>query len=315
MRIDSSPWMRALRALAPRPGPAGRVVARIRGGLGNQLFCYAAARRLAIVNDAELVLDDVTGFVRDTDYRRRCALHHFRIPARSATTAERLEPFERYRRGVLKLVSRRLPYARRLYLEQEGLDFDERLLHLRVREVLYLDGLWQSEGYFKDVEHTIREDLRPVTPADAASRRMADLVRASEGVAVHVRWFDPPGSASANNLPADYYWRALAHVRQHVASPHFYLFSDDPEAARRMLTLPDGQVTLVAHHQEDDNGFADLWLMTHCRHFITANSTFSWWGAWLGETPGSIVVAPSCRTYGKSAWGFRGLVPPGWLQL
>src|SRR6267154_4898422 len=83
-------------------GPVKKVIARMRGGLGNQLFCYAAARRLALVNDAELVIDDVTGFARDRQYRRRYALDRFRIAARKATPAERLEPFERYRRGLMK---------------------------------------------------------------------------------------------------------------------------------------------------------------------------------------------------------------------
>ena len=79
-----------------------KVIARIKGGIGNQLFCYAAARRLALVNNAELVIDDITGFVRDRHYNRKYALDHFHIPCRKATPAERLEPFERYRRGVMK---------------------------------------------------------------------------------------------------------------------------------------------------------------------------------------------------------------------
>ena len=80
-----------------------RVIARIKGGLGNQLFCYAAARRLALVNNAELVIDDVTGFVRDHQYCRQYMLDRFQIPVRKATPSERLEPFERYRRGVHKV--------------------------------------------------------------------------------------------------------------------------------------------------------------------------------------------------------------------
>ena len=110
-----------------------KIITRIKGGLGNQLFCYAAARRLALVNSAELVIDDVTGFVRDHNYRRRYALDHFHIPARKATPAERLEPFERYRRGLMKWSSRRKQFAERRYVEQEGEDFDHRLLALKVK--------------------------------------------------------------------------------------------------------------------------------------------------------------------------------------
>lgn len=82
-----------------------QVVVRIMGGLGNQLFCYSAARRLAVANGAELVLDDVSGFTRDRRYRRRFMLQQFGIPCRHATAAERLEPLARYRRGLARWLS------------------------------------------------------------------------------------------------------------------------------------------------------------------------------------------------------------------
>ena len=269
-----------------------KIITRIKGGLGNQLFCYAAARRLALINNAELVIDDVTGFVRDRQFRREYALGHFHIPVRKATPVERLEPFERYRRGVMKWLSRRKPFAKRRYLEQEGQDFDARLLALPVKENLYLDGLWQSERYFKDVEQTIRADLRIIPPTDAVNQRMADEIRNSHAVALHVRWFDAPGSATSQNASTDYYHRAIALMEEKIESPHYYLFSDDPSAARAKLTLPEGRVTFVSHNSGDKNAYADLWLMTQCQHFITANSTFSWWGAWLNPAPDKIVVAP-----------------------
>ncbi len=291
-----------------------KVITRIKGGLGNQLFCYAAARRLALVNNAELVIDDVTGFVRDQQYSRHFALDHFNIPCRKATPKERMEPFERYRRGLMKLLSHRRPFAKRHYLEQEGIDFDERLLIREVKGALYLDGLWQSEGYFKDVEQTIREDLRIIPPTDELNLRMAEEIGNCTAVALHVRWFDPPGGIETHNISAGYYQRAIALMERKIESPLYYLFSDDPDAARRILILPEGRVTFVSHNQGDDNAYADLWLMTHCQHFITANSTFSWWGAWLGGGPRKIVVSPDAHLDGIAAWGFKGLIPSGWLK-
>lgn len=294
-----------------------KIIVRIKGGLGNQLFCYAAARRLALVNNTELAIDDVTGFARDRQYCRKFALDHFRIPVRKATPVERLEPFERYRRGVMKWLSRRKPYAERCYLEQEGLDFDERLLALKVNSSLYLDGLWQSEGYFKDVEHNIREDLRIIPPADVLNQCVADEIRNSQAVALHVRWFDAPGSAVTNNASADYYRRAIALIEDKIDFPRYFLFSDDPEAARLKLVLPEGRVTFVSHNRGDEHAYADLWLMTQCRHFITANSTFSWWGAWLGGGKDKVVVSPELEiSAGKiAAWNFLGQIPNGWLKI
>lgn len=293
----------------------GKVVVRVKGGLGNQLFCYAAARRLALVNDAELVIDDVTGFARDRQYHRQYLLDRFRIRARKATAAERLEPFERYRRGVLKWMSRRKPFEERRYLTQEGLDFDARLLAVKVESVAYLDGLWQSEGYFVDVKHIIRRDLANIPAATVANDYIAHVIRDCEAVAIHVRWFDPPGTLPTHTLSSDYYRRGVGFIREKVESPRFFVFSDDPPAARALLALPEGSATFISHNHGYQGACADFWLMTQCTHFIIANSTFSWWGAWLGTREEKIVVAPDITLTGKAAWGFRGLIPDSWLLL
>jgi len=292
-----------------------KIITRIKGGLGNQLFCYATARRLALANNAELVIDDVTGFARDHRYKRRYALDRFNIPARKATPAERLKPFERYRRGVKKWMARSKPFEKRRYLVQEGLDFDERLLDLKVKGSLYLDGLWQSERYFKDVEQLIRKDLRIIPPTDALNQSMAEEILSAQAVALHLRWFDTPGSTEVHNISIDYYQRAIALMEEKLVSPHYFLFSDDPEAARSKLSLPEGRVTFISHNRGDENAYADLWLMTLCRHFIIANSTFSWWGAWLGGGKEKNVVSPG-KLLGKiTAWGFKGQIPSSWLMI
>lgn len=292
-----------------------KVIVRLKGGLGNQLFCYAAARRLALANDAELVIDDVTGFRRDRVYRRHYQLDHFKITARRATGPERLEPLERARRGVLKWINRRRPFGERTYIEQEGLNFDARLLEYRVRGPVYLDGLWQSEGYFKDSEAVIRRDLELVCPSDEATRQLAEEIRRVNAVAVHVRWFDPPGAGGFHNAPSSYYEQAVRLLEAKVARPHYFLFSDDPDAAAKWFGFPSGRTTLVTHNHGLADGHRDLWLMTRCRHFIVANSTFSWWGAWLASHPDKLVIAPGVRLDGKTAWGFVGLIPESWIAL
>jgi hypothetical protein len=292
-----------------------KVITRLKGGLGNQLFCYAAARRLALVNSAELVIDNVTGFVRDRLYNRQYALEHFHIGARKATRSERLQPFDRYRRALAKWRNHGKPFLDRSYLEQEGIAFDARLLQLRVEGTVYLDGLWQSESYFKDIEPTIRADLRIVPPADATNQALGDEIRSCNSVALHVRWFDAPDGAQAHNASAAYYRRAVALLNERVPSARYFLFSDDPEAARVKLGLAGHQVVPVAHNRGDTASFADLWLMSQCRHFIIANSTFSWWGAWLSENQAKIVVTPDLKLNAKTAWGFQGLIPSDWIRV
>jgi hypothetical protein len=292
-----------------------KVVARIKGGLGNQLFCYAAARRLAAVNDAELILDSVTGFSRDTLYRNEFQLGAFSIPARIATKSERLEPFERYRRGLWKIRSRMQRFEQRKYIEQGGLDFDPRLLNIRIKNTVYLDGLWQSEKYFDDIRNVIVNDLRIQPPRDADNLATAKEIRETESVAIHVRWFDSPGQTSQYNSAADYYRRAIRWTEDRVKSPRYFIFSDNPDAAVQLLGIPASSASSVTCNQAKNRSVFDLWLMAQCRTIITANSTFSWWGAWLAEGTSHFTVTPRMSVRGKTAWGFSGLVPDRWVQL
>ncbi len=294
-----------------------KVIVRIVGGIGNQLFGYAAARRLALVNDAELVIDDVSGFERDRLYKRKCQLGHFNIPCRRATPGERLEPFSRLRRVFLRAVNRKKDFMHRNYIAQEKVEFDPRLLHVETRgRRLYLEGYWQSERYFKDVEDAIREDLRIAPPQDSANLEMAARIRNCLSVGLHVRFFEGPGRGSgAYNLSSRYYAKASKLIDSLTKDARFFLFSDHPEAAIEHLSLPDSRVTAVSHNRGDENAYADLWLMSLCRHFIIANSTFSWWGAWLSGKRDKFVVAPDFSSRGLCSWGFEGLIPDGWMLV
>lgn len=298
----------------PQPAPA-KIIARIFGGLGNQLFCYAAARRLALVNNAELVIDDVSGFVNDHEYTRQYQIDNFNIPCRKATAAERMEPFSRVRRVLNRKWNSLRPFAQRTYIRQEGIDFDPRLLHVKPQGPVYLEGYWQSEDYFKDVEETVRQDLKITPPADAANLVMAAQIRNCTAVAVHVRFFDEPHASGINNAPGDYYTRAIETMERLVPVAHYFVFSDQPAAARARIDLTDDRVTLVAHNQGNEHAHADLWLMTQCQHFIIANSTFSWWGAWLAECADTLVISPGSVKGVLTSWGFPGNLPSRWKTV
>jgi hypothetical protein len=292
-----------------------KIIPRIFGGLGNQLFCYAAARRLALVNHSELILDDVSGFVRDHDYQRHYQLDHFSITCRKVTPAERLEPLSRLRRYLKRSLNRRRPFEVRSYIQQEGIDFDPRLLSVKPRGAVYLEGYWQSEQYFKDVEETIRADLQIKPPSDPVNLALASQIQSAPSVAVHVRFFDAPARSGVNNAHSDYYHRAVTQMEQQIPGAHYYIFSDRPDAARAAIPLPDERITCVCHNTGDANAYADLWLMTLCQHFIIANSTFSWWGAWLSGHSGKTVIAPGVeKRMGVSSWGFEGLLPKQWIK-
>jgi hypothetical protein len=292
-----------------------KIIVRPLGGIGNQLFGYAAARALAIRNDCELVIDDLSGFSYDHRYRRKCQLHHFSIPCRIAKPAERLEPLSRLRRFIRKRVNKRKDFFDRDYIAQEVFDFDERLLHFRPHRDTIVEGYWQSEKYFEEKARVIRSDLEIRSPTDADNLAMAGRIAATNAVAVHFRYFNPE-IKNPDNLPLDYYIRALARMSELVPGAHYFVFSDHPEMAMSSLPLPAQKFTLVSHNKSDAMAFADLWLMRQCRHFVIANSTFSWWGAWLSDSGNKRVIAPSLvKRSGDSWWGFDGLLPDDWLKL
>lgn len=292
------------------------LVTRILGGLGNQLFAYAAARRLSLVNNIELVIDTKSGFQYDHTYQRHYQLDHFNISCRKATAQERLEPFAPLRRFIRRTYSRFCPFQMRNYIKQVGVDFDASLLKAHPSGSVYIEGFWQSEGYFKDIEPAIRTELRITPPTDASNLNMAERIRSNLSVAVHVRFFDAPTEINGINAPIDYYAQAVAHMEKLFPDAHYFLFSDRPEDARARIPLPEERITCVSHNQGDEQAYADLWLMTLCQHFIIANSTFSWWGAWLAENKTKQVIAPGFKQLeGQAAWGFDGLIPASWIKL
>ena len=292
-----------------------KIISRIFGGLGNQLFCYAAARRLALANNVDLVLDDVSGFTYDK-YQQIYQLDHFNIPCQKATPAERLEPFCRVRRYVKRRLNQSKPFMKRAYLSQEGVDFDPRLLQFKPRGKVYLEGYWQSEDYFKDMEASIRQDLQITPPTDTDNLAMSEQIRHCTSVALHLRFFDEPNAAGINNVQDHYYARAFNLMEQIAPNAHYFIFSDQVEFVRARIPFLDGRITLIAHNQSNEQAYADLWLMTQCKHFIIANSTFSWWGAWLATNNTKQVIAPGFEMReGKMWWGFEGLLPDEWLRL
>ncbi len=276
------------------------IIARVEGGLGNQLFIYAAARALALRTGSELKLDVVNGY-RDDAYGRRYRLDAFNIAAPLASEAE----VGRYRSGSWSLywrrkLNRRLPFAWRSLVEERSL-YEPRLLGLRRHSRVYLIGYWQREEYFRDQADAIRREFSLRTRPSVEDRALAERLRRPDAAILHVR-----RRAYEYPLPAEYYAAALRLLGSRVARPALFVFGDDLDWARRALPLPEG--TQFVEHHGGGRDCEDLWLMSQCRHAIIANSSFSWWGAWLNPQSERIVIAPS-------EWGYRAAPAAGWLTV
>lgn len=293
-----------------------KLIARMKGGLGNQLFAYAAAKRLACINDVELVVDNVTGFIRDKKFNRQYMLDVFKITDRLATSSEMMFPFERAQRAFVKTIERRKPFSKRRYICQEIDDFDDRLLNLKLSSpVTYIDGLWQSEKYFKDIESTIRESLTfNIAPDGRDVLNTSRTLSQEESVAIHVRWFHQPGiNLHSTNVSKNYYEKAISLVIKKLKNPVFAVFSDRMDFTKASIKFPKDQTIFV----ENNGALTDFWLMTNCTHFVLANSTYSWWAAWLGTFgKESIVCFPRIKTSKTSwHWDYCGQMPTSWQPI
>jgi len=141
-------------------------------------------------------------------------------------------------------------------------------------------------------------------------------IKKYSSVAIHVRFFNPFDLDAENNLAENYYNSAISHIQSQVSNCHFFLFSDNIENALKKIRIDKSMVTIISNNDSDTNAYQDLYLMSNCKHFIIANSTFSWWGAWLGSYDGKIVIAPKYeKSQGDGSWGFEGLIPNEWIRL
>jgi hypothetical protein len=251
------------------------VIAIVKGGLGNQLFIYAAARALALRTGRTLYLDTLRGYTHDT-YERSYRLDRFPIQAKSMPEAWRVAPTLKHpRHKLIRAFNKFLPGDQRGYLAERHPLGAEQLTELQpVRERVTLLGYWQAEDYFREQAEAIRRELSPPVPMDACNRELGAEMATCESVFLHVRRvrYNP-------KLDDCYYQKAIDEVRGSLLNPRFYLFGDDLDWPRERLNFGGSEVQSVAHNAGDE--LADMWLMKQCRHAVVANSSFSWWGAWL----------------------------------
>lgn len=293
------------------------IVTRLEGGLGNQMFQYAAGLRLACVRGTTLGLDLslLEAPVQHCATPRSYELGPLRVSARRASP-EQVEALVDKRRGAFArwLPDRLTPARRAAAAVERHYHFDPEVLELP--DDVCLRGYWQSERYFADAAERVRSELSVRAPASGRNAELAAAIAACEAVSLHVRRGDYVSDATTNAVHGvcslDYYRRAVAHVASRVTEPHFFLFSDDPEWTREHLRL-DAPTTVVDHN-DAGHGHEDLRLMSRCRHHVLANSSFSWWGAWLGTGPDRIVVAPR-RWFRDETKDTSDLLPSAWVRL
>jgi len=282
------------------------IIVRLNGGLGNQLFQYACARALALRNNARVKLDLIR--YRDPSYDETMpyGLDRLGIRAQPAGALElKLAHGGRFARAVARLA----PRTRFALFEERGLQFHPEVVDARGN--VYLIGFWECEKYFLDARETILEESRPKAPPSPQNARLLAEIGAAPSVSVHVRHGYRADRPEFRGLALAYYQRAIARMEKLAPSPRYFVFSDNPEWARANLALRDAVFVSV---NGPDRPEEDLRLMRACSHHIIANSTLSWWGAWLCENPAKVVIAPT-PWFLMPGKGKTDILPPQWIPV
>jgi|APLak6261664640_1056046.scaffolds.fasta_scaffold03361_2 hypothetical protein len=287
------------------------LVTRIIGGLGNQMFEYATARAASLRVGVPLKLD-LSGF--ETYSLHAYGLNNFNIVEDVARQSDYfigspkslLERIKRYSRCIVQLECYR----------ENGLSFDSKVLELS--DNTYLDGYWQCERYFLDFENQIRNDFSLRFTPDAVNQKYLDSINSVNAVSVHIRRGDYVSNSTVNEIHGvcglDYYQRAVEYLRSHIQSEnlHFFVFSDDPDWVKKNIDL--GLATTFVSHNDASKNYEDMRLMSACKHHIIANSSFSWWGAWLNSSKNKIVIAPDLWFLSPSLSSVD-ITPATWVRL
>jgi hypothetical protein len=248
-----------------------RITVYLNGGLGNQMFQYAAGRAMALRNGADLVLDTWSGFVRDYQYRRHYELDALPIKARRATMGERL-PIWLYR---LENKVRKAPFStdqKRMYgqfLIEKELRFLAEISAMSVSKKAWLIGYWQSPLYFENYATTLRRELMPPAPTASKFLELAAAIRAADSVALGVRLYEESADPAA-----------------HARDGKIKSTADINQAIERLLAQrPNAKFFVFCTHDDGYDGSIErLWLLSQCRHHIITNSSYYWWGAWLSKS-------------------------------
>jgi hypothetical protein len=288
------------------------IAATLVGGLGNQLFQYAAGRSLALRHKAELVLDLSLLLDRQEELAtaRRFELGCFDVRARTVDGVRSWEPLPSAS-GLRLRTALRVRRARADFtvLRQRGFAFQ--LAFFDAPDDTLLVGFWQSERYFASCGKELRTELALPEPHPRAAE-LLERVSHPSSVSVHVRRGDYAHDPSTRRLHGllsdDYYRNALDVVGRDL---DVFVFSDDPAYCRHELDLgrPFTVVDLAG-----EPAYEELRIMSACRHHIIANSSFSWWGAWLDPRPDAVVVAPS-RWVADPSVDAEHVVPERWIRI
>ena len=289
------------------------IITKIRGGLGNQMFQYALAKSLSIRKDDTFKLD-ISFYSRQV--LRKFDLNMFNIEENYATKKD-INLYAGEENILFKLKRKlNIPLNRPIsyFSEKKDSIFDENVF--KYRNTIYLDGYWQNQKYFQNIKDDLIQDFTLKDSLGDSSKGYLRKIKETNSIGMHIRRGDYVHDSHTNSVHGvcglDYYENSEKYCNNKISNATYFIFSDDIQWCKNNLNFIENKIFI----EESKNAVEDLELMKNCKHNIIANSTFSWWGAWLNENPEKIVISPfkwfvNCEMNKNTST----LIPGTWLRL
>ena len=266
----------------------------LKGGLGNQLFIYCTVRRLALYNSYDLYLDTSFGFDNDFIFNRKCQLSYFNIPSNIKFINSNESEISKIYRYYLIFISIFSKSNKKKYILEKDKFIHYDLINSKLSKNTFIEGYWQNEIYFKDIKNILLNELTLKIDLNNENMSLLKQIKNSESVCIHVRNYDKNITSENNNLPIQYYYKAIEILEAKHTNLHFYIFSDYNYLNFDFLK---NKYTIVNINNNQD--YLDLNLMKECKYLILTNSTFSWWAGWLSNH--NNVICPNINYYNPNS--------------
>jgi hypothetical protein len=294
------------------------IVTKLISGLGNQLFQYTVGRQLSILNNTSLQLD--TSFYTSQN-TRSYKLNHFNIQANIATATEVKKLTAASNPSFIRKTLNKIPpakpkYKSRYFKESKWWIYEPDIW--KVGPDTYVDGYWQNYLYYTNLNEKIWDELTlKLEDNDPNTVIRQQIMADSNSISLHIRRGDYVLNKAANSmmgvLPLTYYEMAINHLLKVVPDARFYIFSDDLAWAKEFL--PEAISKTFVEIGDGSYDYLELDLMSKCRHHIIANSSFSWWGAFLNRYKAKQVVAPKNWVAQPEINKIIYIQMPGWMLM
>jgi hypothetical protein len=296
----------------PRKITGTVIIVEILGGLGNQMFQYAMGKSIALKNGVDLKLD-IRGF-KDYEWHQ-FGLGNLSISA-SLATDEEIRVFLLREQSFLSRIKRKILNKPSIRFAEKNLEFDPKFCN--IKNPAYLSGYWQSEKYFKEFSEVIRKELTVGIPPSDSNRYILGQIHDILSISLHIRRGNFVDTETVNKIHGtcsiEYYQEAIDFFGKRFSNPHFFIFSDDISWAKKNLFISHEHNFVDINAGRND--YEDLRLMYNCKHHIIANSTFSWWAAWLNPNAEKLIVAPKQWFQDKEMNNSsNSIIPEEWIRF